>query len=204
MIYGDEFKKLYKRPEIVLNNLERVYKLCSEEDKIEGKSWYANANSFSLYLSDRYKVDPIKTAGIISALSPQKEWEHNKILAEEAISTDGRIIRHTSQQANKAKRILKNSRTIEDVDLILGGLKTINFFHNIREPTLRDYVTVDRHHLYLSIGRDARDCTPKQYEFLKQNTVIFANGLDLLPNELQSTLWVCWRRIKREQDVDSS
>jgi hypothetical protein len=204
MKYGREFKKLYNNPQIVVNNLKRVYQLCNATDLQDGKSWYENANSFSLSLSEKYNVDKMKTAGIISALSPQKEWEHNKILAEEFISTGGRVCRHTAQQGRKAKNILRSSSSHQEIEVILGGLKTINFFNNIFNPFSEHHVTVDRHHLYMSIGWDARDCTTKQYEFIKQNTIAFANEQELLPNKLQSILWVCWKRLKKEQNAEST
>jgi len=107
-------------------------------------------------------------------------------------------------QSNKARKILNYAQTREDIELYLGGLKTINFFNNIYDPESREHVTVDRHHIYLSIGWDAQSCTPKQYDFLKQNTVIFAKEVDMIPSELQSTLWVCWKRIKKNDEEKTS
>lgn len=203
MNWGREFKKLYKSPEIVVGNMQRVYSQCIEEDLTYGKDWYQRANLFSLALSEQFGISEMKTAGVIAALSPQKEWGHNKALAEEFLRTKGRISRHTSIQTGKARRILSLAKDSRDVDVCLGGLKTINFFNNIYNPNSRDHVTVDRHHIYLSVGRDAQSCTPKQYEFLKQNTIRFANDLDMIPSELQSTLWVCWKRIKKHEEKDS-
>jgi len=199
---GKEFKRLYNSPQIVIDNIKSVYSQCSEDELINGKDWYRHANLFSLALSEKYKVSEMKVAGIIAALSPQKEWLHNKTLAEEFLRTNGKITRHTAMQSNKAKKILNYAKTKEDTEIYLGGLKTINFFNNIYDPESRDHVTIDRHHIYLSVGWDAQSCTPKQYEFLKQNTVIFAKDVDVKPSELQSTLWVCWKRIKKDDNQE--
>lgn len=197
MIYGTEFKKLYKSPNIVVENMRSVYNKCIENDLKYGKGWYIRANLFSLSLAEEYKISEMKVAGIIAALSPQKEWSHNKALSEEFIRTKGEISRHTGVQSQKALNILNYGDSEEYVMNCLNGKKTINFFQNIYKPTCKKYLTVDRHHIYLSLGWDAQTCTPKQYEFLKENTIKFANELDVIPNELQSTLWVCWKRLKK-------
>lgn len=194
---GQEFKRLYKNPKIVLDNLSKVYNKCLDNDLVEGKSWYENANSFSLKLSEHYSVSPMVCAGVIAAMSPMKNWEDNKIIAEEIIKTSGRRGKHFQTQIQKARKILF-SNSHSEIEIILNGLKTVNFFNNIHNPKSERHVTVDRHHLYLSIGRDVKYCTTKQYEFLKEITCIFAKEKDLIPSELQSILWVCWRRIKKE------
>lgn len=198
-----ELKKLYNYPERIVENMQSVYNKCIDDDFMYGKGWYDRANLFSLALSEKYGVSEMKAAGIIAALSPLKEWTLNKAMAEEFIRTKGMVCRHTSAQASKARKILNYASTRKDVEVSLGGLKTINFFNNIYDPSSKDHVTVDRHHIYLSLGWDAQVCTPKQYEFIKENTIILANELDIIPHELQSTLWVCWKRIKKDEEKTS-
>lgn len=198
-----ELKKLYDHPDRIVDNMKSVYSKRIENDLIYGKGWYNRANFFSLALSEQYGVSEMKAAGIIAALSPLKEWTLNKAMAEEFIRTKGKTCRHTSSQALKARRILNYASTKRDVENCLGGLKTINFFNNIYNPSSKEHVTVDRHHIYLSLGWDAQVCTPKQYGFIKENTIILANELDIIPHELQSILWVCWKRIKKDEEKTS-
>jgi len=195
-----ELKKLYNSSSALIENMRSVHNKCEEEDLVYGKGWYNRANFFSLALSEKYGVSEMKAAGIIAALSPLKEWTLNKAMAEEFIRTKGVISKHTSMQTMKARKILNHASTVRDVENYLGGLKTVNFFNNIYNPFSKDYVTVDRHHIYLSLGWDAQSCTTKQYEFIKQNTIILANELNIIPNELQSTIWVCWKRIKKNEE----
>ena len=195
-----ELKKLYNSSSTLIENMRSVHNKCVEEDLMYGKGWYNRANFFSLALSEKYGVSEMKAAGIIAALSPLKEWTLNKAMAEEFIRTKGVISKHTSMQTMKARKILNQASTVQDIENYLGGLKTVNFFNNIYNPFSKDHVTVDRHHIYLSLGWDAQSCTTKQYEFIKQNTIILANELDIIPNELQSTLWVCWKRIKKNEE----
>jgi hypothetical protein len=197
MILKNEFKKLYNSPKTVILNMRNTYDQCLEEELVNGKDWYKHANLFSFALSEKYKVSEMKVAGIIAALSPQKEWLHNKVLAEEFIRTKGKISKHTGMQSSKARNILNHAQSKEDIEIYLGGLKTINFFNNIYNPSSKEHVTIDRHHIYLSVGFDAKSCTPKQYKFLKQNTLIFAKEVDMIPSELQSVLWLCWKRLKK-------
>ena len=200
MTSGHEFKKLYKNPSIILSNIKDVYSKCTIDEFDNGKSWYKTANSFSLYLSDTYGVSERRSAAVIAVLSPLKEWEQNKKIAETFIQTKGKVSGHYIGQTEKGRSILFDDRTHQDIEKTLGGLKTINFFNNIFNPNTSEHVTVDRHHISLCTRSDVNTCTPKQYEFIKQNTIIFANELGIIPNVLQSTLWLCWKRLKKEKD----
>lgn len=191
------YKTLYNS-EFVLNNLNIVYNNCNSDDLKNGRAWYENAKSFSIGLSKKYNITELQSAGIIAALSPQKSWEQNIIIAEKFIESNGAVSVHTGTQMSKAKHILYNSVIPEEVYATLGGMKTKNFFQNIYDPDCKDYVTIDRHHLNLCSRENIESCTDKQYEFLKNETIIFANRVKMIPSELQATLWVCWKRIKKE------
>lgn len=203
MSWKVELKTLYNHPEKIIENMLSVHNKCINDDIIYGKGWYSRANLFCLALSEEYKVSEMKVAGIIAALSPLKEWTLNKIMAEEFIRTKGKVCRHTFGQSLKAINILNNTSTKSDVEIFLGGPKTINFFNNIYNPLSKEHVTIDRHHLYISLGWDAQSCTLKQYEFMKKNTITLANTLDIIPHELQSIMWVCWKRIKKNEKKTS-
>jgi len=191
------YKKLYDE-KIVLKNIETIYNNCNSEDLENGRTWYENAKSFSIYLSKKYNVTELQSSGIIAALSPQKSWEHNTKIAEQFIETNGNAKVHTGVQLGKAKHILYNSVIPSEVYKTLGGMKTKNFFYNIYNPDDRDYCTIDRHHLNVCYGENLESCTDKQYAFLKEKTIIFANKLNMIPNQLQASLWVCWKRIKND------
>lgn len=191
------YNQLYNSS-FVLKNIETIYNRCTSDDINNGKTWYENAKSFSIYLSKEYGVTEIQSAGIIAALSPQKSWESNMKIAEHFIESNGAAHVHTGVQLAKAKHILYNPLTNDQVYHTLGGLKTKNFFYNIYKPDCKDFITIDRHHLNVCYAEDKVSCTNKQYEFLKENTAIFANKINMIPSILQATLWVCWKRIKKE------
>ena len=191
------YKKLYDES-FVLKNIETIYNRCTSDDINNGRTWYENAKSFSIYVAKKYDVTELQSAGIIAALSPQKNWDVNMKATEKFIESNGKASVHTGVQLSKASYILHNSLMPEEVYNTLGGLKTKNFFYNIYNPDDKMSVTIDRHHLTVCYAEQKENCTDKQYEFLKKNTIIFANKINIIPSMLQATLWVCWKRIKKD------
>jgi len=194
-----EWKKLYSSDgEMIKDNLQWMYDNVTQKDYQEGKGWYASANSFSFYLSNKYGVSQIKTSGIIAAFSPLKEWNLNKRMAEEFIESGGTFYRHTASQGGKAISIYNSNDDKGYIESSLGGQKTINFFNNIYNPKDENYVTIDRHHLYICLKEDVQTCTNKQYHLIKKNTIEFSKSVNLKPCEVQAMLWVTWKRLKKE------
>lgn len=190
------FPYLYQHPLVVMNNIQRVFENATIKDYQEGLKWYSEAHDFANDLAKTYGIGKMKVAGIIAAMSPMKAWKTNKEIAEEFIScgTSG----HTASQTEKAKSIYCGDETKEYIERTLNGLKTINFFNNIYNPSDEEYVTIDRHHLYISTGMDVQTCTTKQYQFIKKHTVMFSKSVNLTPCNLQAVLWVTWKRMKKE------
>ena len=61
----------------------------------ESKQWYKGANRIALGLSQRFNVTDTKAAGVLAALSPQKNWFENVALAE-------RLIKHHTELGSNA------------------------------------------------------------------------------------------------------
>lgn len=202
MILGAEFKKLYKDPEKVQNNLKEIYDMSSLEDLREGKGWYECANSSSFQISSKSGLKLFQTSGIISAFSPSTRWEDNIRHAESFIlynTSSG----HIRQQVSKANAILL-ADCPNEVSRILNGLKTVNFYHNINSPDDDRYVTIDRHMVNLATRIEGLiDPSPKQYHFLADQTIKFAKFVNLKPNQVQAILWVTWRKLKKDYDAYS-
>lgn len=192
-----EYKILYDHQRVILN-LYQVFEHCTEDDIEQGKGWYSQANLFCQELSSAYNVDVLKVAGIIAALSPLKEWSLNMQMAETFLSSGGLISNHTLLQSEKAYDIYKHCTDRAQVNKVLNGKKTINFFNNILYPDDKNYVTVDRHHLAIVSQSNLESCTPNQYNSVKNSTILFADNVNLLPNQVQASLWLCWKRIKKD------
>lgn len=195
MNLGTEFKKLYKDPSKVQSNMRDIFEIATSNDLEEGKGWYENANLFASSLAEKHNLDIYHTAGVISAFSPSTAWEDNMIRAEKFINT-GKLQGHLSQQIKKAIQILV-SECHSEVASILNGPKTVNFFYNIYNPNLEEYVTIDRHMVNLASRIEGLiNPTPKQYSFLFKETVKFAKSVNLMPNQVQAILWITWRKHK--------
>lgn len=192
----NEFKILYNHPQLAVSNIARVYDEVTFDDYEEGRNWYESANSFSHSLSNTYNVHVMKVAGIVSALSPMKEWNINKRMAEEFLEKEGQVSSHFRKQIDKAVYILKGPECKKSIENQLKGLKTVNFFNNIFCPADGEYVTVDRHHIQVCTGINTESVTPKQYQFIKKATVDFSKRVNLRPCQLQAILWVTWKRLK--------
>lgn len=183
--------------DFVQQNINDIWVQHTLEDYKNGSRWYRDANGFSISLANQYNTEPYKTAGVISALSPMKSWDLNKQIAEKALKRQTLRGLHWYNQTGKAKRI-KQCSDVSQVDGILGGLKTINFFHNIYEPDNQDYLTIDRHMSVIALGNRKQKFTPKQYNFLKDEYRKFSGKVGINLVTLQATLWVTHKRTKGE------
>lgn len=189
------FSILYKHPDVVIDNIKEVYDQRTIEDVEEGLYWYEEAHFFSGYMAGKHGITRMQAAGVIAAFSPLKLWRTNKDMVDDFLSNG--TSKHTSSQTKKAATILK-LKNKEEIEKVLGGLKTINFFNNIYHSHDEHWVTVDRHHLFICTGVDIQSCTNKQYEFIKKLTIMFAKVVNLKPCQLQAILWVTWKRLKRD------
>ena len=85
----------------------------------------------------------------------------------------------------------------EFIERILNGPKIVNFFNNILNPLDKNYLTVDTHHISICTqDYKLNRITSKQYKFLKEETINFANEVKIIPCELQAILWHHFRKTK--------
>lgn len=198
------FPLLYSRPDIIQDNILEIWQQRTYKDYSEGKVWYKEANQFSKDLAEKYEIAPVITAGVISALSPQKEWNVNKALADDFLkrckttSTTWKHAGHYLKQKRKARRIFNmDNPFVDEIANELHGLKTVNFFHCIQNPATSDHVCIDRHMIMVALGKEKKKLTVKQYSFLKQEFLKFAKKVNLKPAESQGILWLTYKRVKK-------
>ena len=194
----------YSRTKIK-NNIMKVYNVSLESEK---NDWYQEANVFGSQVSEflsgfsRLDVSKRQVLGIVSALSPLKEWSKNKELAVDLIMSGD--CGHMQRNKQKALDILalkddtgvKIDQQILD---ILNGDKTKNFYLNMVYPN-GGGVTVDRHAIAIAIGRTATDkeqsISSAVYTFIEECYIMTSETLGLTPLHLQSITWQAWKRIK--------
>lgn len=190
--------------EEISKNVEKVWEEHTLDDYNNGKMWYREANQFSLEVAEKYKVAPVVSAGVLSALSPMKEWGLNKRMADNFFNlvkndTENGWKRagHYMTQKKKAWDIYSLvNPVVDEVNKILHGLKTVNFFGCIIDPTNTDNLCIDTHMIKLATPLDHGKITTKQYLFLKKEYINFANRVDMIPSQAQAVLWVTYKRIK--------
>ena len=208
------------------HNILDCFERASSESIVDGGSWYPTArvwaakvgtllvDSGHVVLEDKY--DHITSrivlgAGIISALSPQTNWEQNKEMALYLAETLDKPNWCTDINYNKAINIISTSAMFADVDIervakVLNGKKTTAFFYNIVNPYGENNLpTIDRHAISIYLGRR---CTYKELvrgldgtanKTISNAYIKASKILDTTPQIVQAITWVQWRKeIKGE------
>lgn len=170
--------------------IESVLNQSSPKHYKEGKEWYPNGHEYCKSLSKEFNVDIDKVCGIVSALSPMKSWPVNMRIARDFLKGKRNV--HTKSQMTKAQGILDG----KDIELCLGGLKTVNFYRNLLDPPDPDYVTIDRHMLWMFNERPS--LSPKQYNRLKGEMKQYSLENNWIPSELQAVTWLIVKEIKHD------
>lgn len=123
--------------ELYVSRIIAAWERATPDQRAEGRLWYRVAHDRARLIADG---DVVKGAGVIAALSPQKEWGLNKRMAEAALR--GEKVGHLSDALNKCAAIISGA---DPLDVLPVNLKTGNFYRNILDPADPDPVTIDRH-----------------------------------------------------------
>lgn len=158
-------------------------------DRTNGADWYDLAYEFCVRLSREYFINPVRIAGIVAALSPQKNWDINKRLTIDFLQT-GRAGQY-KLLVNKAKQIL--SAPIEDIPDILHGMKIRSFFLNIVGS--ERVATIDRHMISAAVGYSYGKITNKGYKYLESIIVHLAYIYQVEPKVFQAVVWNNYRDV---------
>ena len=87
----------------------------------------------------------------------------------------------------------------EDFKRTRWNSKTFNFYNNILNPELADYVTIDRHAIEVWYGKEVdenirrKHFNTKQYELIADDYKTVAKKTGLLPQQVQAITWHSWR-----------
>lgn len=167
--------------------LSVVISQASPEEIKEGQRWYWEAREYCEQLSKEFGVELKKVIGIVCALSPQKRWDINQRIAKEYLQGKRNI--HTGVQVAKCDLIMMG----KDIPTCLGGLKTINFYYNILDPTNPDWCTID---IWMTrIFGTTPKLTPKQYNGLKTICIDYSKQIGWVTPNTQAVAWI----VKRNQ-----
>jgi len=175
-----------------------TYSAATEEQMLDGKSWYPTAN----HLANRLDPEsPWKAAGVISALSPQMDWERNMFLAERTYA-EGIAYGCLGASCRKANEIYNGTGEPTEVQSVLGGQKTRAFAISIMVPDHATNVVIDRHAVSIALGRPSDDADVATlnrkggYEYYADAYRAAAEIAGVSPNVVQAVTWTVWRETE--------
>lgn len=203
--------------EDLVQNILKVFNVATESEKLEGVSWYGDANKLCKRLAVKHGLTLEVVCYVCSALSPNNKWQRNVADLQRVLElyTSGelapRVEKYVAGDKDALKGIactytanlVKAFRILEtgDVSHIGNGLKTQNFAKNIFHIE-DDFITVDFH--AISIARNFRYTveTVKGAGFKSKQYNEVANAyreagarVGLLGKHVQAITWVAWRNL---------
>ena len=181
----------------IKNNLKRWFEISTEADKTSGKNWYKEAQEFCQYLSNKYEIDTYTCATIVSCLSPNNQWDRNKLDAEAVIvahknGLSAESVKVCTYTTNK----LKAFRALNGELISESAPKTHAFAMNVGKLS-SSHVTIDKWHLRACMIRPSDGVQPcvetltaKQYRRVERLTAQLSEAYGLKGYEFQAILWV--------------
>jgi hypothetical protein len=165
----------------------KLFNDTTEVNYSNGITWYKDANKYAKKLSRDFKIPLNKVVGVMAALSPNNKWARNKIDTRNFLavpSLDTKVCTFINQR-RKAIAILESNGTSKQIEVILNGIKTRNFYHNIRFYETSDKVTVDMW-AFRSVGAEEK---LKNVPMVTQAYQEVATELNIVPHQLQAVVW---------------
>ena len=169
------------------NKIFKLFNQTSRDNLDNGLNWYKDAHKYALMLSKKHNVTLTKVIGIMAALSPNNKWDRNKIDTDLFLSVPSLETKVCTfmNQRKKAMSIYFGSGSVEDIEKVLNGIKTKNFFNNIMFHDTCDNVTVDMW-AFRSVGVEPKTKNIKAVTLAYKQV---AGYLDLQPHQVQAVVW---------------
>ena len=165
----------------------KLFNNTTRDNLDSGMSWYENANMVAQLLASMHEISIVKVVGIMAALSPNNKWARNQIDTDKFLSNPSLETKVCTfiNQRKKALAIYHSKGTVEEIEGILNGIKTKNFFNNILFYGDSDHVTVDMW-AFRSVGVEEK---LKNVPLVTQAYTEVANELNIQPHQLQAVVW---------------
>jgi hypothetical protein len=194
--------------ELYVSRILAAYERATADQRERGRNWYPVAHDLARMLADG---DVVRGAGVIAALSPQKEWQLNVRMAKAALA--GQPVGHLADALRKVAAIMAGA---DPLDVLPVALKTGNFYRNILDPADPDPVTIDRHAHDVAAGVPYQGVGGKdtygsrglsnvtRYALLAHCYREAAMRLGILPSVLQATTWLVQTESKVNGQADAA
>jgi hypothetical protein len=196
-------------------NILAVFNSATDDERMEGISWYEAANTFAHGMHERYGISVEVAAGVIAAVSPQLLWDLNMRHADTLARTGSAPLLGLSK--SKGLAILAG----EPIPSVLmcatckyencptkhacSGEKVRNFYACILNPTHPTAVCIDRHAYDVAMGYVGDEKSRKAldrvgvYEIIANAYRSVAARVGMSPATVQAITWVVWRNQKSEK-----
>ena len=172
------------------NRLKKFYNSMPDNN---GKDWYYTANEWINEIANLYGYSDKKIATITSLLSPQQSWNQNKKNVVDFINGKYESIYASKKTLSECNLALINGWTIPK-----KRLKTYAFYKCLLNPDNSNHVVIDRHAIkvaYNQLSAKPISITSYRYRLASEAYKMLANELNILPSELQATLWVNYKKV---------
>ena len=193
-----------------IDNLCLVWDKSTAWERSDGMTYYRQCRQQILTVGDCFGfVGIAELAGMFAALSPNNDEAGNfrdltKVLAAFGKQSTPPTVSSYPVNAVKAWKIVHGI----PVDEVLRGKKVIAFWHNLLDPSDRFHVTVDGHMVSCWHGsrlmlrrrvdnRESAVITSREYDVIADDVRALAKRVHVIPSQLQSTLWLTWKRIHK-------
>lgn len=124
-----------------VDNLKYLWNSVSPADREANKGWYDGAHQLTKDVADKYGMDHRQVAGVVAAMSPQKDWDMNVSLARRVIDTvkTKADTRATPEMVAKGRDIVAQTGANQKLNELLPVIdgKTYNQLAEIQDPTDR-------------------------------------------------------------------
>ena len=189
--------------------MQKVYDQATEHDIRIAIVSYLTYHRLTAAIAKKHGFSSTTGAAVFAALSPNNDYHGNlrdtgKLLA--AAQAGHRITDFTvstyGPNKQKAWRIAHGESPHE----LIVALKTMNFFHNVDDPTDPNFVTIDGHmfNVFHGVRRPIQSRNNKnrvvkvtRWDYVEIAAAVktFADNYALLPCQMQAILWQVWRKI---------
>lgn len=214
-------------------NITRYFRSIDLATIAEGREWYPRALCLAVDLAERkwgrlpqhedenedWEREVNRAAAVIAVLSPQVNWERNKLLAHLVYSLTLEGVWNNKLTVEEARSAWEHGLTDgpskafrllvldEDPNEVVKGPKVRQFWFTIMDPTDVRAVVVDRHAFSVAAGKVLTNVQLGQKtgslgtydavsEMYRSAARIISLELETVisPAELQAITWTAWRR----------
>jgi len=181
------------------NRILKWYHLATKEQVIQGLHWYNDAHALAVDLAHEYDVSVLQAAQVIANLSPQKQWETNKLEASAIFN------QHFNGMA-PSFGYFASQRVIAECHCIMAGtwlipssrIKTYSFADNIAYLSNSPEVTIDRHALRVAYDDTSTKIDKvgiNAYKYARQAYRRAAVSIGIEAFQLQAITWVTYKQF---------